>query len=112
MKRTHRIADMDAIRNGEPPKALTRIVKNSYITERTVQRIFKNACAKAGIKKKVSVHSLRHSFATLLLESGVDMRYIQELLGYTSSKTTEIYTHITNKDIAKIKSPLDDLMDN
>ena len=62
---------------------------------------------RAGIAKEVSVHSFRHSFATYLLESGVDLRYIQELLGHKSSKTTEIYTHVSNKDIGKIRSPLD-----
>ena len=65
---------------------------------------------KAGIRKEVSVHSLRHSFATHLLESGVDLRYIQELLGHKSSKTTEIYTHVSNKDLNKIKSPLDSIL--
>jgi len=59
--------------------------------------------------EEISVHSLRHSFATYLLESGVDLRYIQELLGHKSSKTTEIYTHESNKNIGKIKSPLDNL---
>ncbi|RZB29362.1 MAG: hypothetical protein AEth_01179 [Candidatus Argoarchaeum ethanivorans] len=60
-----------------------------------------------GISKDVSVHALRHSFATHLLESGVDLRYIQEIIGHKSSKTTEIYTHVSNKNIGKIKSPLD-----
>jgi site-specific recombinase XerD len=83
--------------------------KKQHISERTIQRIFKNACVKAGIKKQVSVHSLRHSFATHLLETGTDLRYIQELLGHSSSKTTEIYTHVTNKNITKIKSPLDSI---
>ena len=82
----------------------------SHITERTVQRIFENAKKKAGIQKKVSVHSLRHSFATHLLEGGIDLRYIQELLGHQSSKTTEIYTHVTEKGIKKIVSPLDRIM--
>lgn len=81
-----------------------------YITVRTVERIFENACEAAKITRKVSVHSLRHSFATHLLEGGTDLRFIQELLGHESSKTTEIYTHVTDKSIAKIQSPLDKML--
>ncbi|WP_052326470.1 tyrosine-type recombinase/integrase [Halobacteroides halobius] len=84
---------------------------NSHLTRRSVQRIFKKACCKAKITKDVSVHSLRHSFATHLLERGTDLRYIQELLGHKSSRTTEIYTHVSKRSIGKIESPLDKLMD-
>ncbi len=76
---------------------------------RSVQMFFKEICQKVGIKKKVSVHTLRHSFATHLLENGTDLRYIQVLLGHESSKTTEIYTHITTKGFNQIKSPLENL---
>ncbi|HIC90998.1 MAG TPA: recombinase XerC [Syntrophaceae bacterium] len=81
-----------------------------HISTRTVQAIFEQAKTKAGIKKDVSVHSLRHSLATHLLESGVDLRYIQELLGHKSSKTTEVYTHVSRKSLGLIKSPLDTLL--
>lgn len=76
---------------------------------RSIQIIMHEATFKAGIKKKISVHTLRHSFATHLLESGTDLRYIQSLLGHESSKTTEIYTHITTKGFDQIISPLDKL---
>ena len=81
-----------------------------HLTERSVQKVFARAVAAAGIKKQVSVHTLRHSFATHLLEGGTDLRYIQELLGHKSSKTTEIYTHVTRKDLVRIESPLDTLL--
>ena len=83
-----------------------------HLTTRSVQTIFEQACEKAKITKDVSVHSLRHSFATHLLEGGVDLRYTQELLGHKSSKTTEIYTHVSNRDLSQIKSPLDRLFEN
>jgi site-specific recombinase XerD len=81
-----------------------------HLSERSVQSIFARAAKDAGILKHVTVHTLRHSFATHLLEGGTDLRYIQELLGHSSSKTTEIYTHVSKKSIAKIASPLDRLM--
>ena len=74
---------------------------------KSVQVIVKNAASKAGIKKKVTPYTLRHSFATHLLEAGTDIRFIQQLLGHGSIKTTEIYTHIADVTKSKIKSPLD-----
>jgi integrase/recombinase XerD len=76
---------------------------------RSLQLILKQALQKSGITKPATLHWLRHSYATHLLESGTDLRYIQELLGHSSSKTTEIYTHVSTKSIQQIKSPFDDL---
>lgn len=76
-------------------------------SKRSIQSIFKAAVLKAGIQKQVTVHTLRHSFATHLLENGVNLRYIQSLLGHSSSKTTEIYTHVTTKGMDQLKSPMD-----
>jgi integrase/recombinase XerD len=81
-----------------------------HYSERSVQHVFEKAVAKAGIRKHVTVHSLRHSFATHLLEGGTDLRFIQELLGHRSAKTTEIYTHVSNKSLGQIISPLDRAM--
>lgn len=78
-------------------------------SEKSLQSVLKQALQKAKINKPVTLHWLRHSYATHLLESGTDLRYIQELLGHSSSKTTEIYTHVSTKSIQQIKSPFDDL---
>lgn len=78
-------------------------------SEKSIQSVLKQALVKARISKPVTLHWLRHSYATHLLESGTDLRYIQELLGHKSSKTTEIYTHVSEKSLQKIKSPFDDL---
>lgn len=77
----------------------------------TLQRQAKRVAASAGIAKRVTVHTLRHSFATHLLESGYDLRTIQELLGHTSLRTTMIYTHVAAKHLNGIKSPFDQLYD-
>ena len=77
--------------------------------ERSLSLVLKKGCELAGIKKSVNLHMLRHSYATHLLESGTDLRYIQTLLGHKSSKTTEIYTHVSQRSINKIVSPLDKL---
>jgi integrase/recombinase XerD len=82
---------------------------DSKYNERSLAMVLKKACEKAKIKKSVNLHMLRHSYATHLLETGTDLRYIQELLGHKSSKTTEIYTHVSQKSLDKIKSPLDKL---
>ncbi|MEM2956567.1 MAG: tyrosine-type recombinase/integrase [Candidatus Pacearchaeota archaeon] len=74
--------------------------------KRTIQQIVKSASQKAGINKNITPHTLRHSFATHLLESGADIRYIQQLLGHKDLKTTQIYTHVANKDIKKLANLL------
>ncbi|MGA9363364.1 MAG: site-specific tyrosine recombinase/integron integrase [Bacteroidota bacterium] len=79
---------------------------------RSIEKVFSRAAQKAEIGKHVTAHTLRHSFATHLLEQGVDLRYIQELLGHGSSKTTEIYTHVSNKTLGQIQSPLDKIMNS
>jgi integrase/recombinase XerD len=76
------------------------------ISERTIGLIFDHACQRAGVAKRGGIHGLRHSFATHLMEQGTDLRYIQDLLGHSSSKTTEIYTHVSSSAITKIRSPL------
>ena len=78
-------------------------------SEKSLQSVLKQAIKKVSIAKPVTLHWLRHSYATHLLESGTDLRYIQELLGHSSCKTTEIYTHVSTKSIQQIKSPFDDL---
>jgi integrase/recombinase XerD len=84
-------------------------IKGIAYDARSLQQVLKQAIVKVGITKPVTLHWLRHSYATHLLESGTDLRYIQELLGHNSSKTTEIYTHVSTRNLQHIKSPFDDL---
>ena len=93
----------------KPDKYLFEGYNHCQYSTRSVQNILKQALKKSGIQKKASIHSLRHSFATHILEDGTDIRYIQELLGHSSLKTTEIYTHISNTSILNIKSLLENL---
>jgi integrase/recombinase XerD len=83
--------------------------QGSKYSAASIEKVFRMAVEKAGIKKRITLHGLRHSYATHLLEAGTDLRYIQELLGHKSSRTTEIYTHVTEKSIQKIRTPFDDL---
>ncbi|MEI2760554.1 MAG: site-specific tyrosine recombinase/integron integrase [Bacteroidia bacterium] len=81
--------------------------KGNRYDARSLQNVLKQSIAKTKITKPVTLHWLRHSYATHLLESGTDLRYIQEILGHNSSKTTEIYTHVSTKSLQQIKSPFD-----
>lgn len=92
-----------------PKEYLFEGQKGGPYSSESVGRIVKVAAKKAGVKKRVTAHTLRHSYATHLLESGVDLRYIQVLLGHNSSRTTEIYTHVSNYSLSSIKSPFDEL---
>ena len=81
-----------------------------HLSERAAQEVFKDAKKKAGIIKPATFHTLRHSFATHLMEDGVDTRYIQELLGHGNIRTTERYTHVSDNALRKIQSPVDKLV--
>jgi site-specific recombinase XerD len=83
---------------------------NRHLSIRSAQHIFEKAALRAGITKSTSIHGLRHTFATHLLESGTDIRYIQTLLGHSSLRTTERYTHVARHNVLSIQSPLDSIL--
>jgi integron integrase len=85
----------------------TGVVRRHHVMESGLQKAVKLAVDRAGITKRVSCHTFRHSFATHMLENGVNIRVVQELMGHTDVKTTEIYTHVMEKDISAVLSPLD-----
>ena len=93
----------------EPKKLVFEGQFGGIYAATSMQKIMRRAVEKAGIQKNATMHTLRHSFATHLLEQGTDLRYIQNLLVHASIKTTEIYTHITNKGLDKIVNPLDNI---
>jgi integrase/recombinase XerD len=86
--------------------------KGKKYSGESILKVVKNAARNAGIKRNITSHMLRHSFATHHLESGTDLRYIQEFLGHNNSKTTEIYTHVAKTDFSKFKNPLDAIYEN
>ena len=96
-------------RQYQPKEYLFEGMSGGKYSARSAQAVIKRAVQKAKIQKKVTLHTLRHSFATHLLENGTDLRYIQTLLGHNSSRTTEIYTHVSTKALRDIRSPLDKL---
>jgi len=94
----------------KPKEYLFEGMNGGQYSTRSIQALLKNIKQKAGVTKKGSVHSLRHSFATHLFEGGTDILSIKKLLGHNSLRTTMIYTHVSNKHLSKIQSPLDKLL--
>jgi len=91
----------------KPKHYLFEGAKGKQYTPTSILKIIKNAAKKGGIKKNITPHMLRHSFATHLLENGTDLRYIQVLLGHSSTRTTEVYTQVAINNIKMIKSPIE-----
>jgi site-specific recombinase XerD len=97
------------VKQYKPAEYLIEGVRGGRYSDKSVQSVMKQALKRAGIRKKATVHTLRHSFATHLLDEGTDIRFIQELLGHVRLETTQIYTHVSSYSINKIKSPADSL---
>jgi len=95
-------------KNDEPKIFVFEVKPGRKYSATSVYNVIKKTAKNAGVQKRVYPHILRHSFATHNLEQGMDLRFIQELLGHESSKTTEIYTHVSQKDLQKFKNPFDD----
>lgn len=92
--------------NRMPDDYIFESARGGKLTSRTAQKVFAKLLTIAGVTKKATFHSLRHSFATHLIENSVDIRYVQELLGHQNIRTTQIYTRVTNSAVRKIQSPL------
>jgi integrase/recombinase XerD len=90
-------------------KAGAKVIKINDNSPRSIQNMVRDVAEKAKIFKRVTMHTLRHTIPTHSLENGADLRYIQSMMGHESSRTTEVYTHITTKGFDQIKSPLDNL---
>ena len=91
----------------QPEKYMFNGQNGEQYSAESIRKILKRACDRAGIRKRVTPHTLRHSYATHMLENGIDLRYVQELLGHSKPETTMIYTHVTQKKLVTIKSPFD-----
>jgi site-specific recombinase XerD len=104
---SHKVKEALQMLSYEKQGSVFKTNRGSKYTQRTIQKIIENAAQKAQINKEVTPHSLRHAFATHLLENGTDIRYIKELLGHANISTTLIYTKVSNKNIMKIQSPFD-----
>ena len=96
----------------EPKDYLFEGQEGGKYSAKSLSNVLKRSSTKAGIKKHITLHTLRHSYATHLLENGIDIRYIQTLLGHSRPETTMIYTHVRRKDLSRIKSPLDLILEN
>jgi integrase/recombinase XerD len=99
----------DSYKEYRPKKFLFEGQYGEQYSTRSAQQVFKDALAKANINKAIGIHGLRHSFATHLLENGTDVTFIQQLFGHNDIKTTMRYTHVSQKSLRNIKSPLDDI---